>query len=162
MSWRSETPVQNLEILRGISSLLHERHPPSVILQSALENLLALSGTEAGLLTLLPGVSSPEPLTALRGLPEDLVTLFAAPHKTNFAFYEALKKDQRVSLDDVLRSDTSGNFAEIFRREELHFFVLYPVRSVDRLSGALALASQRSEPIAETQEEYLQTALQVL
>jgi len=163
MSCKSGTGVrQNLEILKRISSLLQERQPASATLESALENLLALSGTEAGLLTLLPSVNSPEPLTVRRGLPEDLVTLFAAPHQTNSTLYEALEKDQRLSFDDVLRSETSGNFAEIFRREELHFFVLYPVRSVDRLSGALGLASQRSEPIVETQEEYLQTALQVL
>jgi len=153
---------QNLEILKGISSLLRERQPPGATLESALENLLALSGTEAGLLTLLPSVNSPEPLTVRRGLPEDLVTLFAPPHQKNSALFEALEKDERVSLDDMLRSDTSGNFAEIFRREDLHFFVLYPVRSADRLSGALGLASQRSDPIAERQKEYIQTALEVL
>ena len=153
---------QNLEILKGISSLLRERQPPGATLESALENLLALSGTEAGLLTLLPSVNSPEPLTVRRGLPEDLVTLFAPPHQKNSALFEALEKDEHVSLDDMLRSDTSGNFAEIFRREDLHFFVLYPVRSADRLSGALGLASQRSDPIAERQNEYIQTALEVL
>src|SRR5437867_2585091 len=162
MSCKSGTGMrQNLEILKGISSLLRERQPPGATLESALENLLALSGTEAGLLTLLPSVNSPE-LTVRRGLPEDLVTLFAPPHQKNSALFEALEKDERVSLDDMLRSDTSGNFAEIFRREDLHFFVLYPVRSADRLSGALGLASQRSDPIAERQNEYIQTALEVL
>jgi len=121
MSCKSGTGMrQNLEILKGISSLLRERQPPGATLESALENLLALSGTEAGLLTLLPSVNSPEPLTVRRGLPEDLVTLFAPPHQKNSALFEALEKDEHVSLDDMLRSDTSGNFAEIFRRRAHH------------------------------------------
>jgi two-component system NtrC family sensor kinase len=143
------------ETLKKIASMVNRSLEISVILASALEEIMDILGMDAGMFRMR---ATPEasPKTVYRGLTKETAAIFEG---------SSAESDSQNS-STLPSGDTSqwgtGPLAEALRMEGLQFFGPYPIRLGNRILGNLGLAGKGSRVLTDANEEFLNTLSEIL
>jgi two-component system NtrC family sensor kinase len=146
---RSKTKPGETEALRKIASMVNRSLELNVVLASALDEIMASLGMDAGVFRSC-GTSEVSPKALYRGLSKEFAAILEE------------SGDKIADLPRDVSKWSSGTLAEGLRKEGLQFFVVYPVRSGNRVLGHLSLASRKVKSISETQEEFISALSEIL
>ncbi len=137
------------EALKKISSMVNRSSELNTILVSALDEIMALLGMEAG-----------------------LFRLRATPEASSKAVYRGFSKETGQILEEMNDESTEissnisewspGDLADALKRDGLQFFSLYPIRSGNRVLGTLGLACKNLKTITDTQQEFISAISEIL
>jgi two-component system, NtrC family, sensor kinase len=137
------------EAIRKISSMVNRSVEMNVIFASALDEILASLGMDAGLFRIrsTPEASSK---TVYRGFNSETIPILDACG------------DEIVELPCNVAKWGSSALSDALRKENFQFFSHYFIRSGNRTLGYLGLAGRNSKPISEAQEEYVNALSEIL
>ncbi len=150
-----------LALLKKISSMVNHSLDLPAILASSLEEVISILGMDAGTFRLVgrPGISAgagvyrgfgKETVVALEREPRD-----ASDHSDSAGGTSAV-------LKDLSRRDQGDLLSEALRKDGITFFVLYPIRSGNKLQATLGLASHRPKQLTARQESFVAALAEIL
>jgi two-component system, NtrC family, sensor kinase len=137
------------ETIRKISSMVNRSVEMNVIFNSALEEILASLGMDAGLFRIR---STPEaPSNAVyRGFQSETISILDACG------------DEITELPLKVAKWGSSALSDALLKENLQFFAHYPIRSGNRTLGHLCLAGRNAKPMSEAHSEYIHALSEIL
>jgi two-component system, NtrC family, sensor kinase len=137
------------ETLRKISSMVNRSVDLNTILISALEEVQALLGMNAGLFRIR---STPEASSksVCRGFKSETISILEACG------------DEIIELPCNCAKWGSSALSDAFRKEHFQYFALYPIRSGNRTLGYLGLASSKVKPISEAKAEFVNALSEII
>ncbi len=131
------------------------------ILETALEEVTALFGMDAGTVLLFDGPAGRPGAVASRGLERDTIVAFEREIRGTGGVYQ-LKPEQPVIVRDLSIHTGMDTFTEALVRQRIRFFVLYPVRAGNRVLGTLGLASRKPKSLKSLHEDFVSTLTEIL
>ena len=145
----SKAKPKETEALKKISSMVNRSLELNVILNSALEEIIASLGMDAGMFRLraTPEVSSK---AAGRGFTRETAAILEE------------SSEETSDLPSEVSKWSGSPLADALRKDGLSFFATYPIRSGNRVLGSLSLASHDSKSISELQEEFINALSEIL
>jgi two-component system NtrC family sensor kinase len=146
---KNKAKSKDAETLKKISSMVNRSVEMNVILNSALEEILASLGMDAGLFRIRSS-SEGSSKVVCRGFQKETVSILDTCG------------DEIVELPHNVAKWGSGALAEALRKENFQFFAHYPIRSGNRTLGYLSLAGRNDKPISGVQGEYVQALSEII
>jgi two-component system, NtrC family, sensor kinase len=145
----AKTKPKEAETIRKISSMVNRSVELNVIFISALDEILASLGMDAGLFRIR---STPEASSkaGYRGFKSETISILDACG------------DEIIELPHNVAKWGSSALSDALRKENLQFFFHYPIRSGNRTLGYLGLACRNAKPIGEAQAEYVHALSEIL
>jgi two-component system NtrC family sensor kinase len=145
----TKSKSKEAESLKKIASMINRSLDINAILASGLDEMMAILGMDAGLLRLR---ATPEAAskTVSRGLSKKAAAVLEEDG------------DERPDFSGDISSWSMGPLAEALREDGLKHFVVYPIRSGNRVLGSLGLASKNPKTVSQGQEEFLSAISELL
>ena len=125
----------------------------NTILGSALDEIIAVLGMEAGAFRLTPSPDASVSMAIYRGFSKDAVSILEETQRS-VSLTQVWDHDRAVIVDDSLEPGDKNPLKRTLKREGLHFFMLQPVRSGNRILGTLGLASVRQKRPTDHQIDF--------
>src|SRR5437867_9570054 len=139
----------SLSLLRKISSMIHQSNELRLILESSLQELLDLTGMDAGIFTLIPSADTLQPISVFKGFEPGTVSVFESELRSNAGICGALTRQFRVTLQELSNGEGVSKLTEALKQENLRSMTLYGIQSGHRIVGAFGLGGRNSGKIDE-------------
>lgn len=153
---------RELAAIQKISSMVNRSLDLHTVLGFALDEIMNLLGMEAATFQLVETPEAAMPSVVYRGFSRETVSALEGMHEEGAVPERGLTRNNPVIVEDVSKWSEHDKLAEALRREGMHFFALYPVRSGNRILGTLGIACRKPKPLTELQEDVIYALTEIL
>jgi len=153
---------RELAAIQKISSMVNRSLELHTVLGFALDEIMNLLGMEAATFQLVETPETATPSIVYRGFSRETVSALEGMHEEGAIPERELARNNPVIVEDVSKWSEHDKLAEALRREGMHFFALYPVRSGNRILGTLGIACRKPKPLTELQEDVIYALTEIL
>jgi two-component system NtrC family sensor kinase len=145
----SKIKIKETEALKKISSMVNRSLELDSILAPTLDEIINLLGMDAGLLR-------------LRATPEAASKMVCRGFSKETAAKFEKESAEGAELSGDISSWGAKISAEVLPKDGLQHFIVYPIRSGNRILGSLGLASKDAKSVDGTQEEFIYAISEIL
>jgi two-component system NtrC family sensor kinase len=152
---RQKAKSKETEALRKVSSMVNRSLDLGAILVSALDEMIASFEIDAGIFRLRAATEA-FPKSVHRGFGRETVALLEGMGDEN-SFQQWIPSP----VNDIAKWNESP-LKDALLHEGLRYFAAYPIRSGNRVLGAIGLAAKDSNFISEAQEQFVYAVSEII
>lgn len=149
---------RELAVIQKISSMVNRSLDLRGILECAAQDATCALGMEAALIRLNPSSGSAPAIEVTFGLGTDTLASLQAGGLP----IHAVERSNALVLTDLSRINEDDAAIMALRRAGMRVLAIYPIRTGNRILGSFALASRKSNPLSEQQEDFIHALTEIL